>query len=513
MNRRRYKNVPFSKLKGRDLLLCDMIYQRGSKQTNWKDYLTVVYRDLVKNTKEKMVIEEPTINLFVVKPEYRNFRKARHFLSQDMVDVKEIKYKDVLREIAKVGGPETEEFYRTHTFKERKELYKYPYCLGGDVPIETYYRTIWKEQVGYPEKAIPSKIFLDIEVDQIDYEGNIARHGECPVNAVTVLDDSVNVCHTFLYDDGKNPQIKDFIEHQEEFQERLHKEFDERNGKFEYRIYMFQNEADMIIQLFKLINTICRDFSLIWNMGFDIPYLIDRLYELKIDAAQVMCSLDFPTNTLYYYEDKNTFDWANKRDYFSISAYTHYSDQCINYASLRKSQGTVKKVNLDAVAAKEKVPGKVTYKTVATIRTLPYVDYILFVLYNIGDVLTQAMIERKVKDIDNLYLISSTNNIGYTDALKQTVTFRGLMYGYLKQRGIVLGHNTNFGNNTSGKYDENGDRIGDVDDDEDETFEGAINGNPLYNIANGLSMYGTPSKFLYGIVIDFDFSSGHTRTA
>ena len=87
--------MPFSKLKGRDLLLCDMIYQRGSKQTNWKDYLTVEYRDLVKNTKEKMVIEEPTINLFVVKPEYRNFRKARHFLSQDMVDGKEIKYKDV----------------------------------------------------------------------------------------------------------------------------------------------------------------------------------------------------------------------------------------------------------------------------------------------------------------------------------------------------------------------------------------------------------------------------------
>ena len=56
--------MPFSKLKGRDLLLCDMIYQRGSKQTNWKDYLTVVYRDLVKNTKEKMIFLD--ISVFII---------------------------------------------------------------------------------------------------------------------------------------------------------------------------------------------------------------------------------------------------------------------------------------------------------------------------------------------------------------------------------------------------------------------------------------------------------------
>ena len=138
--------------------------------------------------------------------------------------------------------------------------------------------------------------------------------------------------------------------------------------------------------------------------------------------------------------------------------------------------------------------------------------YILFVLYNIGDVLTQAMIERKVKDIDNLYVISTTNNIGYTDALKQTVTFRGLMYGYLKKHGMVLGHNANFNNTQNGKYDENGDLV-ERDEDEDDSFEGAINGDPLLNLANGLTLYGEANKFLYGLTVDFDFSSGHTRTA
>lgn len=504
--------MPFSHLKGRNLMLLDVIYQKASKKTGWKDYLNVIYRDTVKNKKEHMIIEEPTMNLFIVKPEYRTFRKPRHHLTTDMVDVKEVKCKDVLFEIAKVAGEGAVEYYKTHMGKERKELFKYPYCLGGDIDVETYYRTLWAEQIGFPEKASPNKIFLDIEVDQIDYEGNIARHGECEVNAITILDDKNNTCHTFLLDNGKNPQIKDFIHNQKEFQERLHKEFDERNGVFDYKIYMFEDEVELITQTFKLINTICRDFCLIWNMGFDIPYLIDRLYVLGVDAAKVMCDMHFPTETLYYYEDKKSFEWANKRDYFSISSFTHYSDQCINYASLRKSQGAVKKVNLDAIAQKEKVPGKVTYKSVATIRTLPYVDYILFVLYNIGDVLTQAMIERKVKDIDNLYVISTTNNIGYTDALKQTVTFRGLMYGYLKKRGMVLGHNANFNNTQNGKYDENGELV-DRDEDEDDSFEGAINGDPLLNLANGLTLYGEANKFLYGLTVDFDFSSGHTRTA
>jgi hypothetical protein len=115
-------------------------------------------------------------------------------------------------------------------------------------------------------------------------------------------------------------------------------------------------------------------------------------------------------------------------------------------------------------------------------------------------------IERKTHDMDNLYLISNGNNIAYKDALKQTVTFRGLMYGYMKKNGIVLGHNVNF-DQGGGKYDEYGDKIEDEDDDEEDSFVGAINGDPKLNRANGLSIYGQPSKYLYGLVIDFDFSS------
>lgn len=506
--------MPFSKLKGRKVMLCDMHYQRGNKTTNWVDYLTVIYKDMITDKKEKMVIESPTINLFTVKPEYRNFTKPRHFLKQEMLDVKTVKYKDVLYEIAKIAGDQYLEYYKTHsTFKEKKNLYKYPYCLSGDVDIETYYRTIWEEQCGNDERKSPDKIVLDIEVDQIDFKGNIARHGECEINAVTVIDDKENVSYTFLYDNGKNPLIDDFKNRQEELQKTLHESFDEFYGHIDYKIYMFKNELEMIRQLFKLIHTLSRDFCLIYNMGYDIPYIIDRIHNLGADPKEIMCAKDFPLDTLYYYEDKNCFEFSQKRDFFNISDYTHYTDQLITYASLRKSQGAVKRVNLGAVAQKELKDTKLDYSDAGSLTTLPYVDYMKFVIYNIKDCLLQIGIDRKVKDLDNLYLISTTNKVPYKDALKQTVVFRGMMYAYLKKLGYVLGHNTNFDRNTNGKFDENGDRIyrDEDDDDEDDKFQGALNGDPTLNLANGIRMYGTPSKYLYGLVIDFDFSAENTR--
>lgn len=502
--------MPLSALKGRQLMLCDVIYQRGSKKTDWKDYINIIYRDMVTGKKDMYTIEEPEIDIFIVKEEYRNFKKPRHFIEKDKVETKTVKYKNVLWEIAKIGGEGTMEFYKTHSMKERKDLYKYPYVLGADVPIETYYRCLWNEQVGNCEKVDIHKAFLDIEVDQINYEGNIAKKGECPVNAVTIIDDKTDISYTFLYDDGNNPLIPEFVNNQESFQKKLHEEFDADYGVLTYKIYMFDNELEMLIQIFKLIKTICPDFVLIWNMGYDIPYLENRIRRLGVNPESIMCDKGFPTDSLFYYEDLRSFEWANKRDSFTISSKAHYSDQLINYAALRKSQGAVKRVNLDYVAKKEIGIGKVGYSDVATIRTLPYVDYVLFVLYNIGDVLSQRGIERKVKDVNNLYLISTTNNIGYTDALKQTVTFRGLMFTYLRKIGYVLGHNTNFGNETHGKYDENGDLL--EIDDEDDTFEGAINGDPMLNIENGCKIFGAVSRFLYKFVVDFDFSSMYPNT-
>ena len=44
--------MPLSSLRGRQLMLCDVIYQCCSKKNDWKDYLNIVYRDMVTGKKD-----------------------------------------------------------------------------------------------------------------------------------------------------------------------------------------------------------------------------------------------------------------------------------------------------------------------------------------------------------------------------------------------------------------------------------------------------------------------------
>lgn len=504
--------MPFSKLKGRKLMLCDIIYQGPTKQSDWHDYIVASYRDLITNKKELFYIEDPTIKIYVVKPQYRKFKKPRHFMKKKYLDEVEVKYKNVLREIAKIAGPQYVEYYESHTTKtERKNLLKYPYVLGADVDIETYYREIWNRECNEEGKKPVTKSYFDIEVDQIHYTGKIAKNGECPINAISYVDGEGLCVYEFLLRNPENPLIEKFEKNIHQFYDDLHNYFDEFYGRLDYKIYMFDNEVEMIRQFFNLVHSLNRDFIEGWNIfGFDINYIIERIKELGYEPQDFLCNKHFPQQRYYFREDTRTFEIARKNSYFNVADSTHYVDMMINYAALRKSQGAVKRVNLGYIAKKELKDTKLDYSDAGNIRTLPYNDYYRFVLYSIKDSLLLYGIDRKVHDTENLYLTVDTNCVPYKDAMKQTVVFRALMYKHLTELDYALGHNCNFDTNTNGKYDENGERIGDEEDD-DETFEGAINGDPMLNMANGKMLYGVPSMFLYGITIDFDFSAEYTR--
>ena len=502
---------PFEKLKGRNLMLCNIIYQGPTKKTDWHDYIVVVYRDMVLDKKETYIIEDPEIDIFEVKSEYRKFIKARHFISKNKLNMHTVKYKNVQKEVAKIGGENYLEYYRTHTKKENRNMFKYPYVVGADVAIETFYHCLWTDVFGKEFKEKPTKLYFDIEVDQYYFKGNMAKEGEVPVNAFSIVDDHNGVVHEFLLNEPSNPLIKTFRENIAEFYQKLHDEFDDSHGVLEYKIYLVDDEREMLVQIFNLIRVISADFTEGWNIfGFDIKYLIYRAKVLNIDPANLFCDPEFPNKHYYFYDDTNSFDFANKRSYFSVASKTHYSDMIINYPSLRKSGGAVKRVNLGYIAKKEINDDKLDYSDAGSIRTLPYEDYERFVRYSIKDSLLLRGIDRKAKDTDNIYLIAHANHVPYKDCLKQTVVFRSLMYGFLRERGIVLGHNVNFDVDTNGKYDEDGNKIvyDDDDEDEDDTFEGAINGDTKLNNANGIILYNNvPSMFLYKLIIDFDFSA------
>lgn len=487
--------MPLRKLHGRKLMLINMIYQPPLATTDWHDSLSIVYRDLVTDETELLVLNDPEYTIYSVKPEYRTFRKPRHMMPMEQLDPHTIKYKDRFKEIAKIAGPEYVAYLKDRS-NDKRRLMKYPYVLGADVDIETFYRVKWKNELDNDEAKPISVVYLDIEVDSIDIEG-FPKSGECPVNAVTVIDSNDKRSYTFLLDNGKNEQIKTFIDNQKAFQEKLHNTFDNAYGYIDYNIYMFTDEIKLLQSLLTLIHSIKPMFDDIWNMSFDIPYLLDRCTVLGFDPAEIFCHSDFPYPTCNYYKDTKSKNFRDKKDFFNCASYTHHRCQQITYQGLRKSQGVIKRTNLDSIGKKELGEGKLEFRDSASIKTLPYVDYEKFVLYNIKDVLLQYGIDNKCNDTMNVYLSSLSSYVPYKDILKQTVALSGLLqYELTTNYNMVLGNNTNYDNSSSQD-----------DDDDEDGYEGAINGDPMNNDRVGVELFGVPSRFYYKDVIDLDFSS------
>lgn len=484
-----------------NIMLVNTIYHNGNKGTEWKDYLDIIYKDLKTGEKHLETLECPEMEIYFTKEEARDYDFNKTFIELEDTEAHVAKYKDLPFYIAKQAGPDYLNFVKdkiqTRDRGAINNVHKYKYVFGSDYDIENWYRIQWY-LTKHNEKEKPlTKQFLDIEVDSIDTEG-FPGDGECPINAVTIVDEEDLVSYTFLLRNDKNPQIEEFENSIEEFEADLHEAFDETYGEIDYKFYMYDEEDKLIIDMFKLINTLKRDFILIWNMGFDIPYVVARIKELGMNPVDVMCHKDFPIKEQYYKKDMKNFMVQSKSDFFKISSYTAYLDQMLLYAGLRKGQGELRSYALNAVARQEVGDEKLDYSEDANIKTLPYVDYKKFVMYNIKDVLLQLGIERKTRDIENVYQRAYSNATSYHKIFKQTVFLKNRAYLEYFKQGLIIGNNTNVSYGMDQYTKQDGD---------DEKFDGALVANPTLNGFTGIDLFGTQSMYIFDNVVDMDFSS------
>ena len=79
----------------------------------------------------------------------------------------------------------------------------------------------------------------------------------------------------------------------------------------EYKFFFYKDERMMLVHLFQLINKLKRDFIGIWNIAFDIPYIIERMNVLGLDPKQVICHPDFPVKECWFKKDTINFAIKN----------------------------------------------------------------------------------------------------------------------------------------------------------------------------------------------------------
>lgn len=458
--------------KDSDITLMNTIYlyPRKKDDDKWDNgSMTLIYKDNKTGFKHHETIDNPNYEFYSLKPEFKLDHNEIYY-DKDKLDHHVVPYKDLMKEIADITG--NKEFYynniRNGNRKENNKLHTHTDLFMSDQNIEDHYRYLFSKQ--YPNNIEEiSKGYLDIEVDTIDMRGDFPELGECPINAVTIIDEKRKNSYTFLLRNKENPLIEEFeksinadffVELQDFIRNKVggrknEIKFGLDDFKFNLLFYDEEDEIKLIKDVFNCINKLQIDFILAWNMAFDIPYIIERIKVLGYRPEDIMCHPDFEKKVARYYIDEmNSDKYEERGDFATISSYSIFLDQLIHFRSRRKGQSMFTSFKLDYVGKVIANVTKADYSHITTqIAKLPYMDYKVFTIYNIFDTIVQKCIENKTGDIDYIFSKCIMNNTRYQKGHRQTVylTNRGAVE-FEEECNMIIGNNTNRFNKKEGKF-------------------------------------------------------------
>lgn len=432
---------------------------RGSYRFMSKhDFITIVYKDCDTGEKHFASIEDPKYTYYLTKKD-KEADYNRSFVDKNDVYPVVCDFRNLEKDMAKKLNriEEYEENIKSGNSRSNKMIHCDPRVFCSDLTIDSFYRMEF-DRTYQNETCSIDKAYLDIETDIKYINGNFPQSGECPVNAVSLMIEKTNTEYVFLLKDKNNPNVEKFEEYVNtyNFTEEFHQFLTENVGgpgkleKFnlstlQYEIHFYDNELELIGNVFALINKIQPDFVLAWNMSFDIPFLIERIRVLGYNPEDIICHDDFvqSRNCWYYIDQKNLSMFEARGDYAKISSYSVYLDQMIQFASRRKGQSAFSSFKLDSIG--EVIAGvrKLDYHHIAELADLPYVDYKTFVMYNMMDVLVQKCIEEKTNDINYVFNKTVLNSTVYAKIHRQTVYLANRAAMFYWDRGFIIGNNVN----------------------------------------------------------------------
>lgn len=446
--------------------------------TQKENELFIVYRDQT-GTKKVHSIKDAPMEIYFVKPEFRkDFLTPREYYPIENTYPAKVPARTVLRRIYDemkaqpdmIGAHLCNVYNNAHVtgqFRAKKEIFKWPYALMGDMATEDYYWVQLGIHYDLTHGAVIDKCFADIENDIYKMNSTEQAMNMDPVNACTLIfayDDKgpfknlKTQVFTFLLRNHKRyPQQKDFEDRLGEFYQACHKHFDEqtviKKGKkktikceADYHIVMCDTEEKLLRDIFNTINQYKPDVCEFWNMPYDMPKMKARMEILGMDPVEVISDQDFfprEVQFMNFHMDNRPIDISDRNSFIRGTSTTQYIDQMQNYAGIRKGRKSYGSNKLDNIANIELGAGKWEFKKGIDVTNACILDYWNFVLYNIRDVWSQYLIDFVTNDTMSLIYDMNQHNCPLHYLVKQTKYQKQIYYaGYLR-RGFVPGHNVN----------------------------------------------------------------------
>lgn len=507
-----------------------------------KDKLSIVFKDQDTGEKQVLELEEPVIEIYITKPEFRTYNYMQDMCQMSECDKYQVKYRSRWNFAAKKLG-----------YSSGDEAKCSPYVYNADIPIETWYLIQFVTEYPTDKPKTLSLGKLDIENDIIQWDGEFPGYGEPPINAVTYINMETSDVYTLvlLKDDipkvsSTHPKYEYYNNLRDHFYEQVaeikknprmvidecHKKFDELYPGMKYNILYYEDERQLMMDLMDIIHKTDNEYIGIWNSPYDMQNIEMRPARIGLDVNELIPDDRFSVRLVGFKEDTNP-QFHKRKHQCTTYTVPSFEDDMVLYSGVNAGSGVLASHKLNYIAQKELKDEKYDYSEVSDIIHLFYDDLLLFILYNIKDVLLLKGLEDKTHVMDIIYSRMYRMFVLPREAFTTTKVVWYSLVKFMYDNGYVPGTNRNKGKKNKVMIDYSTaftQQIADLpsedsfvgseffeepsvsdgsDDgkDEDEKYGGAFVSNTLHQQPTGVMIMGTPAKYVHNNAADMDAAS------
>lgn len=396
-------------------------------------------KDIATGELSVKIVDNPVVNIWVTSPQYRTYTHKKEWCLKSECDEYTTRY---LRRGETIwnalNNNDLGSRYRHMNYVNLRKEMSSPYVYGADIDFGV--RMKHRYQLANGDRKA-----LDYKVGHLDIETDV--NGTNQIILITFMNHDGNTYTGILKDFLKGHQgseVSDmwYKDVEPKFKSQLNKkglEAYEKADPINLHIKVFDEEVQLIKWIFDNIHLCRPDFVTIWNMSYDIPYILDRLAFREVDPRTILCAESIPNkyHVCKFHHDTSGEHITDNWSWLHCTDYTRYIDAMCQYGRIRKAKGRDPSYALNAICEKEIGAGKLHIDDKQTMdHHIAQRDYpVEYSVYNIVDVALMRVLELKNNDTRTMMLLIGDSML--EEFSKQSAQLKNMMYVYLEPLGGV----------------------------------------------------------------------------
>ena len=432
----------------------------GGPSTPEQDAYIGVVKNIETNESKIVTIENPECSVYITKPQFRSNTIKRECELKSHCDCYRTLYRNIPLTIfnalnnRNINRP-------AYGYIRPKDQLSSPYVYGADIDYGTQLKFAYNKRNGGNSPRSYNVGHLDIETDVngteqiilitfMNGDGNtyVAILREFYTNDVPVRPGETKEEIRANQDKVINQRLKEvddlWAKTERDFRSRLTEKVQEKYDKsdpIKLHIKVCDTEEEVIRWTFQQIHNCKPDFITIWNIAFDIPYILDRCKFRGIEPTDIFCHPDVPKKwrMCRFKLDKGKKDShiTDLWHWLYCTDYTTWIDGMCLYGRLRKAKGRDASYKLNDIGEKEIGAGKLEFGEGLGHHEMQQYHQVEYTVYNVVDVLILRVMELINSDIFNMVMLSGDSLMD--EFHHQSIQLKNSFYVYLVGIGMIPG--------------------------------------------------------------------------